>query len=160
MNRPQLISVFFASFAFLMSAPAVAQDAIEFSHIWIAEAPPGSQVMAAYMDIKNTSNEILRIKPPQAADFKKIEFHRTFHENGMARMQRQPELFIPAQSTISLEPGSYHMMLFNPTRKLKAGDESTFYFQIREGQKDSKDIKIVAPVKKPVYGQADHSNHH
>ena len=153
--KPILWSSFALGFALLMSVTAEAQDTIGFDNTWIAEAPPGSQVMAAYMDIKNTGNEILRIKPLQSDDFKKIEFHRTFHENGLARMQHQPELVLPAHSTLNLKPGSYHMMLFNPSRKLKAGDQSTLIFQISDGNT----IKVIANVKKPVFKQMDHSHH-
>jgi copper(I)-binding protein len=169
MNRFQLKStllqsVFLAGFALSMSPTIEAQSAIEFDNIWIAEAPPGSQVMAAYMDIKNTGNEVLRVKPLQSNDFKKIEFHRTFYEDGMARMQHLPELAIPAHSTLSLEPGSYHMMLFNPERKLKAGDQSTLIFklegQLEDQQKSSNQIEVTAHVKKQAFGQADkHSDH-
>jgi len=155
MNRSQL-QLLFAGFALLVSTAVAAQADIEFDNIWIAEAPPGSQVMAAYMDIKNTGDRALQLSPPQSDDFKKIEFHRTFHENGMARMQQQSEIAIPAHETVKLEPGSYHMMLFNPARKLKAGDESTLIFQIS----NDNTIRITAVVKKAVFKQSgDHSDH-
>lgn len=159
MKRPLFKSISLTCITLLACATAFAQDDIEFDNAWIAEAPPGSQVMAAYMDIKNTSNKNLIITPPKSGDFKKIEFHRTLHENGMAKMQRLAELTIPANSTVNLKQGSYHMMLFNPAKKMKAGDQSTLTFQIKDARKNSVAIKVVAPVKKPVFEQMDHSHH-
>lgn len=150
MNWQTSTFLFLSGFVLLTNSVA-AQNALEFDNVWIAEAPPGTRVMAAYMDIKNTSDETHRIKSPQSGDFNKIEFHRTFHKNGMARMQHQPEIVIPAHSTLRLEPGGYHMMLFNPARKLKAGDQSTFSFRLESNH----NIQVVAPVKKPVFRESD-----
>ena len=95
-------AILFTIFAFPISAMADVQDGLEFKNVWISEAPPGSQVMAAYMDIKNTGSNSLVITSPESNDFKKIEFHRTFHENGMARMQHQPEIVIPDRKSTRL----------------------------------------------------------
>ena len=89
---------------------------------WIAEAPPVSKVMVAYMTLKNTGTETIEIIRAESDLYSSIEFHETIHENGMARMIRHDNLTITANNRLELKRGGPHMMLFNPTKRLKAGD--------------------------------------
>lgn len=119
---------------------------------WIAEAPPVSKVLAAYMTITNTESEKLNINRVTSACFKKIEIHRTVLENGMASMEHQTELSIPASGKISLEPGGYHMMLFEPVVTLKAGDKCVLNISTTNEQTQS----VTVSVKKA----GNHAQHH
>ena len=74
----------------------------------------------------------------------------------MASMQHQQYLIVPAGGTLILKPGDYHMMLFRPARKLLAGDESTFKFQLDGGIT----IKATAMVKKASADNSHHHHHH
>ncbi|MBT8118265.1 MAG: copper chaperone PCu(A)C [Gammaproteobacteria bacterium] len=97
-------------------ATLIIQDA------WIAEAPPVSKVMVAYMTIKNTGTSALEITRAESENYSSIEFHETIHEDGMARMVRHGSLKIPANSKLELKRGGPHLMLFNPVKALRAGD--------------------------------------
>lgn len=129
--------------------------ALVFENVWIAEAPPVSEVLAAYMDIKNTGKNDRKLVSAKSDDFASIEFHRRVDKNGMASMQHQQYLVIPAGDTLMLKPGGYHMMLFKPARKLRAGDESTFHFQIG----DNNLVAVTAVVKKTT-AEGSHQHHH
>jgi len=111
---------------FCSCSMSFAESALTFKQAWIAEAPPVSRVLAAYMEIINSSDKTIIIDSMKSDDFKKIEFHRSIQENDIAKMQHQTSLSIPAYGSLKLEPGSYHLMLFNPVRRLLAGDKSTF----------------------------------
>jgi copper(I)-binding protein len=134
---------------------AQAEQVIVFEDAWIAEAPPVSKVLAAYMVIKNTGDEDMKVISAQSDDFGSIEFHRTVDADGMASMQHQPFLAIPAGDSLVLEPGGYHMMLFKPARKLRAGDESGFQFKLENG----KLVNVKARVKK-ASAEDMHQHHH
>lgn len=43
--------------------------------------------------------------------------------DGKAMMIRQQAIPIEANTMINLKPGSYHLMLMNPLRSLKAGEK-------------------------------------
>jgi copper(I)-binding protein len=92
---------------------------------WIAEAPPVSKVMVAYMTLHNSGQQDMEIITASSDMYSSIEFHETVHENGMARMIRHNSLKIPAYSKIELKRGGAHLMLFNPVSPLKAGDTVT-----------------------------------
>lgn len=123
---------------------------------WIAEAPPVSKVMAAYMTFNNTGAEAVHVVEATSTDFGKIEFHRTMHENGIASMRRQPELVIPAQGELALKPGGYHMMLFRPARTLRAGDSSMMTFKLKDGS----EIQTEVMVKKAAMEESHEHHHH
>ncbi|MFV2003788.1 MAG: copper chaperone PCu(A)C [Gammaproteobacteria bacterium] len=116
-------------------------------HAWIAEAPPVSKVMAAYMTINNTGSEAVAITKAESALYSNIEFHESVQNEGMARMIRHRELYIPANSSIQLKHGAKHFMLFNPTKRLKAGDT----VNIKLTTKNNRTKIISVPVKKAQY---------
>ncbi len=95
---------------------------ISVENAWIAEAPPVSKVMAAYLTINNNGDEAITITKAESEMYSSIEFHETIHEHGMAKMIHHDALKIPAHGSIQLKRGGKHLMLFNPVRHLKAGD--------------------------------------
>ena len=126
------------------AAVSAASDALVIENAWIAEAPPVSKVMVAYMSIKNTGSEDLEIIHAESEVYSSIEFHETIHEDDMARMIRHDSLQIDAHSSIELKRGGPHLMLFNPARRLKAGDEVEIELTLYNRQT----ISISVPVKK------------
>lgn len=72
------------------------------------------------------------------------EIHESFeNENGMMGMREIPELVIPAQSTITFEPGGLHIMFIQLTESLSDGQEIelTLHFS-RKG-----DLLLLMPVR-------------
>jgi len=128
--------------------PAVADDgALLVENAWIAEAPPVSKVMVAYMTLKNTGPDSIIIIRAESDLYSSIEFHETVHENGMARMIRHDSLNIPANANFELKPGGPHMMLFNPVKPLKAGE----VVSIKLTTVNNISLKVSVPVKKAQY---------
>jgi copper(I)-binding protein len=115
-----------------------------FENAWIAEAPPVSKVMVAYMTIKNQGPADIKIINASSETFSSIEFHETIHEEGMASMVRHESLSISANNQLDLKRGGPHLMLFNPVRPLKAGDTVNITFQT--GNNMTKTVPVV--VKK------------
>ena len=133
---------------------AIADDTLEINDAWIAEAPPVSKVMAAYMEIENKTQQDRQAVSMQCREFERAEFHRTVEKDGMARMQHQQALNIPANSELELEPGGYHIMLFNPARHLMAGDKTSCSMKFDDGTM----ITIGLEIRKS--SDEDHSHHH
>ncbi|NOQ87320.1 MAG: copper chaperone PCu(A)C [Gammaproteobacteria bacterium] len=128
--------------------PLYADEAgITVENAWIAEAPPVSKVMVAYMTINNTGNEAIDLTNAESDLYSSIEFHETIHEDGMARMVRWGKLTIPANGSIELKRGGKHFMLFNPTKHLKAGD--TVNIKLTTNNNKTKTISVT--VEKAQY---------
>lgn len=149
-------SIFIGIIFILSCGNSFAESSLTFKQAWIAEAPPVSKVLAAYMDIINDSDKTIIIASVESDDFDRIEIHRTINENNIAKMQHQKTLAIPASSSIKLEPGSYHMMLFNPKKKFQAGDVSKFTIHTKNDQQQN----ISVPVKKAEMPSSHEHHHH
>jgi len=138
----------------LGSLSAIAGDKLEIDDAWIAEAPPVSKVMAAYMEIENETAQDRQATSMQCKDFERAEFHRTIDKDGMASMEHQQVLNIPSKAELELKPGGYHIMLFTPARQLKAGDTTNCSMKFDDGTT----IKFDLEIRKSSV--EDHSHHH
>jgi copper(I)-binding protein len=127
---------------FCCVAMAQADGGLQVTEAWIREAPPGTTVLAGYLTLSNTGDTPLVIEAVSSPDFNTIEIHRSWIEDGIARMQQVSGLTVPAGGSISLEPGSYHLMLFQPARALSAGDNVTLQLQPSTGSC----VTATAPV--------------
>lgn len=148
--KKHLLSLLFLLSVFPASLVAEEQNPpcnLIIENAWIAEAPPVSKVMVAYMTIKNIDAQTVKIVRAESGVYSSIEFHETKYEDGMARMIRHSGLTIPAHSSIELKRGAKHFMLFNPTKPLKAGD--TVSIKLTTENNTSKTISV--PVKKSQF---------
>jgi copper(I)-binding protein len=114
-----------AALLLAVGAPALACDGLEVSGAWIREAPPGSDVMAAYAQLHNAGKDSITLDGARSSDFGDVQVHRTSMENGKMRMRAEPRILLEPDATVSFEPGGLHLMLFGPKRALKAGDHVT-----------------------------------
>jgi copper(I)-binding protein len=114
-------------------SPAHAETDLRISNAWIREAPPGSHVLAGYLTIENAGTAAVTVAGISGDDFSSIEIHRTVIEDGMARMLSIGQLDIPAGNAFILEPGGYHLMLFNPRRTLTSGDSVELLLHVADG---------------------------
>lgn len=133
---------------FCIATPAWAVPTV--SDAWIPEAPPVSTVMAGFMILHNPAVDAVKIVAVQSEQFTDVQMHLSLEENGIAKMLPQKMLVVPAQGSLQLKPGSYHLMLFNPVAPLKAGDKVTLSIRFENG--DS--LPVIAEVKKAAARQS------
>lgn len=147
-----LLSRFSMAISLLLFATIASADHINIHNAWIPEAAPVAKVMAGYMDISNRDKDnsfITRVTSPQ---FKKVEIHSMYHKDGMMHMEKQEKLELPAGKTTSLEPGGFHMMLFNPKKWYQAGSNITLNITL--------DNKHTFKIVVPVFKDQDDGHHH
>ncbi len=130
-----------------------AGNSLSVQDVWVLEAPPGMKVMAAYMTIKNSSENSYELSAVSSVQFERVEMHRTIIENEQARMERQNRMTVNAGDTLKFEPGGSHLMLFNPEVRLKSGDEVDLSLKLNNG--------IIIDVKAQVRKHSEmHSKEH
>lgn len=121
-------------FYFLVYQPSVsAEGDVIITDAWINEAPPTVSVLAGYMTIKNNSQQNIELINVASTVFNRIELHLTRVEDGMAKMQKQESLMIPANSEIRLMPSSYHLMLFDSEQPLVSGNRVPIELMLSNG---------------------------
>ena len=118
------------------------QSPVDIDDAWIAEAPPMSRVMVAYMTFTNHSDKPVTLVKAESGSFKSVEFHETVEKDGIASMIYHESLTLPAGSRLALKRGGLHLMLFSPTRALRAGDTVSFRFTTTDGQVITQNVKV------------------
>ena len=117
-------------------------------------APIGTaQVAAGYMGISNEGDHPDTLIGVEVGFAAKAMLHTTeFSADGVASMKHVEALEIPADDTIVLEPGGYHIMLMGLTRPLNVGDmlPATLIFE----QAGRVEIEFMVD---PADGSVDHS---
>lgn len=90
---------------------------------WIREMPPGSDMTAAYAQISNRGAAPLRIEGVATPAFASAGIHRTTIEHAKSTMSPVPGLELAAGGSAALEPGGLHLMLMQPKRALRSGEQ-------------------------------------
>jgi copper(I)-binding protein len=111
---------------------------------WVREAPPGASMMAAYLVIENPGDKDLTLVSVDSPDFAHVMMHRSVTVDGVARMQHQHSIAIPAHGSVALEPGGYHLMMPAPEKRLTAGDEVGFVLHFADRTR----LPVTAEVRK------------
>ena len=123
-----------------------ANDKLLIENAWVREGPPRATVLAGYLSIKNQSaipQTLIEVSSPQ---FDLIEIHESYEEDGMARMRQLSALLVAAQSKLNLTPNGYHLMLMDPTQRIRAGMNVDLILKFD----DLEPIQISAPVVRKI----------
>jgi periplasmic copper chaperone A len=101
---------------------------------------------AIFMRLVNQGKEPDRLIGGKTDAAKTVEVHETVMEGDVMKMQMLADgLEVPAQGEVSLEPGSYHVMLIGIQRDLKVGDKISIELQFEK----SGTMNVEAQVKEP-----------
>lgn len=137
----------------LIGLNAMADQAAELDieNPFVREMPPTAPATGAFMTLLNSSDQDIAIVSAQSDAAKNVELHTHTHDNGVMRMREIPEILVPAMGQAELKPGGLHIMLINPTRALKEGDEVRINLTLKDGSNK----EIIAPVRK-IMGMGQH----
>jgi periplasmic copper chaperone A len=138
MPRPFLARLFLArlsSVAFAFAAVAVlgacspapsgsaAGGGITVVDAWTNATPPGADVGAGYMTIRNGGSTAVRLTGGESPASRSVEVHSMAMDNGVMTMRPvEGGLEIPAGGAVELKPGGLHLMLVGLQKPLVAGE--------------------------------------
>lgn len=130
-----------ALLAVLLAVPAPAGPAVEVIDPWVRPTIP-NRPGAAYLKIHNAGEAPDRLIGARAEGAGEAELHKAEEKDGMMTMAPVEAVEIPAGGLAELEPGGFHIMLFDLARPLNEGDrlELTLEFE-RAGE-----VAVSAPV--------------
>jgi len=131
----------------LMSASAgCTADPVAINHAWARATAPGQEVGAAYLELKSDVDTTLTKAESPAAD--SVEMHKMSMKDGVMEMRMLKTLALPAGRTVKLEPGGFHLMLFDLKKPLKVGENVplTLHFKDKTGKESSMNIDL--PIKR------------
>jgi hypothetical protein len=106
---------------FVAAAHDVTAGALRIDHPWARPNLP-DRPTAGYLVIENTGAEADRLLGASSPAFGTIELHSMTMDGDTMMMKRVEAIEAPAQGSVALEPGGFHMMLFDAAGLLKVGD--------------------------------------
>jgi hypothetical protein len=113
----------------LSAGAALAQQTVkagtlEIAHPWSRATPGGAKVAGGYVTVTNSGAAPDTLMAAAADSISgKAEIHEVSMKDGVMSMKRLPAgIAIPAGGTLTLKPGSYHIMFLALKQPLKQGD--------------------------------------
>ena len=93
------------------------------------------------------ARENLRLTGVRSPAAETAEVHQMKMENGMMRMRAVPSLQLPAGIQVKLEPGGYHIMLFDLRRSLVAGQHIKLELTFEDESRHRHRVPVEALVR-------------
>ena len=159
MSFNKVVSVLFlCCLAPLTLAHEFDAGSLHIDHPWSRTLRPVAPSTYGYLSIANhgeQADELLGADTP-AAD--KVEIHEHKHVDGLMKMQQVQTLPIAPGETLVLQPGGYHLMLFNLKQPLVAGE----HFPLTLHFSKAGDVEVVVneqAEEPPAHTDDAHSHH-
>ncbi len=124
----------------IISSPSVLAHEYEAGHIdidhpWSREAPPNAPVIGGFLKLNNLGDKEDALIAVESPISEHIELHNHIMKDGVMKMTRIDEILVPANGSVALEPGNFHLMIFNPTQTLREGDRFPVTLTFKNGGK-------------------------
>ncbi|HHF3070090.1 copper chaperone PCu(A)C [Vibrio diabolicus] len=127
---------------------------IHIDHPWSREAPPNAPVIGGFFQLTNhgdSEDALIAAESPIAGH---VEIHTHKKEDGVMKMIKIDEVRVPANDSVLFKPGSFHLMIFNPTQALKEGDRFPMTLTFKNAGK----VEVEMAVEKQ--GHMEKHMHH
>ena len=101
---------------------------------------------AAYFTVENRERDTVVVDSVSTGVTAVAELHQTtIDAAGVARMRPAGPLVVPPDSTVTLQPGSLHLMMMKVARQLRAGDRVPLTLWLRDGRRIETRAEVRAP---------------
>lgn len=149
---------------FMVAASAYADQEIKFGKLKIEDpyaraTVPAQKAGGAFVKIKNTgaADKLIAVSSPVA---KEMQLHTMSMEGNVMKMREVKAIDIPANGTVELQPGGFHLMLIDLKSQLKAGDQIPVKLKFEKA--GELEVKFQVKDMRPAHGQPghDHSKDH
>ena len=119
---------------------------ISVENEWARVTPSGTG--SVYMEIKNNGNSDEKLLSASSDKAGMVMIHRSIREGDISKMIHIHDgITIPGNSSVSLKPGDYHLMLMNLDKNLSLGDKISIILNFEKN--DSLEINPVAKLRPP-----------
>lgn len=110
-----------AALATLGLAGAAVAQGIAVDQPWARATSPSQSVGGAFLTITDNGADdaLVSASSPVSAS---VELHETVNDNGVMKMRPIAQLPLAHGQSVTLKPGSYHLMVMGLKQQLKPGD--------------------------------------
>jgi len=129
---------------------------LSFEDPWIRGSVPGQKNGAGYLVIENQGGQPAALVSVDSDRADRVELHTIVREDGVAKMREVTEIPVPANGSVTLKPGGYHIMLIGLTEPFNAGQSVPMTLNFESGQSTT----VTFEVKPPTYMGAGNGHGH
>lgn len=135
-----------------------AAELVRIDNAWVRSTFSGQDVSVAYMTLTSTQNTSLLSIESNVT--KSVEIHSMSMQNGVMKMRMLKDLPLTAGKPYKLEPGGFHLMLFDLKKPLTVGEQVNLELKFKTGNQEFKQqIKVLVKAAADE-GAHDHGHHH
>ncbi|WP_255531315.1 copper chaperone PCu(A)C [Polynucleobacter sp. UK-Gri1-W3] len=123
-------------------AQAVKVDAVSVSDAYTRATVPGQKVAGGFLKIQNKGNtpdQLISASSPSAGD---IQLHEMAMEGNVMKMRQVKDIAVPANGSVELKPGGYHLMFLDLKGPFVAGETIPVKLKFAK----SGDVEVKLPV--------------
>lgn len=130
---------------------------VTVSKAWIRPTVPGQSVAGAYLDI--TAKQSARLVAASSPISPDVQIHWMQMDGDVMRMREVSAIDLPKNTTVSLKPGGYHLMLTQLKKPILPGETVPLTLVI-ETQRKRQTVKVnVLAQSQPTEGSHDAHDH-
>ena len=129
-------------------AHAYAPEGLHIRHPWTRATPPGSQVAAAYLLLRNRAAQAERLLGASTPLAARVEMHDNVKEGEVYRMREFKSLEVPAGGKVEFLPSGKHLMLIGLKRPLKEGERIPLVLRFERAGEVRVEIEVEAMTSK------------
>lgn len=145
----------------VLASQALWANPVTVSKAWIRPTAPGQMVAGAYLDI--TARQAARLVGASSPVSPDVQIHLMQMDGDVMRMREVSTIDLPKNTTVSLKPGGYHLMLMQLKKPIQAGESIPLTLVI-ETQRKRQNVKVNALAQPRAHeepGDAhDHAHKH
>jgi len=131
-----------------LSAQAADQDhrhmasSLSVDQVWSRAMPPTAPTGAVYFTLQNPGDQTDRLVAVHTPRAKKAELHTHVHEGELMRMKQIDSVEVPANGKVEFKPGGSHVMLFELSEPLVAGEQFPLTLKFEHAGEVTVNVKI------------------
>jgi periplasmic copper chaperone A len=132
-------------FAIITACSSTPEADIVIEEPWIRGAPSNAPALGGFMTIHNHTDKAVKLVSANVdSGYERLELHRTVAADGMMKMIKQQFIPVPAEGSVILKPGDWHVMLIGPASVPKVGDSVAVSLTFDNGQTLAVDMPVKA----------------
>ncbi|NVK31936.1 MAG: copper chaperone PCu(A)C [Gammaproteobacteria bacterium] len=117
-------------------------DGITTDDFWLRASAPGAKMGAGFGVLNNASDQTVHLTAVES-QVSPVELHTVTKVDGVMRMRPlENGIEIPANGSVTLKPGSYHLMFVGLREQLVKDESHTLVFSFDNGERLSIDVPV------------------
>jgi len=147
-------SRFFVLFIFFISPISMTYAnnySIDIEDAWIRAMPSKAMSTAAFMKITNKLPNEVKLISADIDGVQSVELHKTISDGKVMKMVKQSYIPLPANSSIVLKPGSWHIMMIGLEKQFSEGSVHQIQLNFDNGFTQNIKIRVKKHQKKYMH---------